>query len=87
MSAAHEPKMSYSAEYLAEYDGSPLHVVSIFFIVVSILCVALRFYAHRVANVAWGLDDALTIPGKVFCLNVCICSLSESNVAFTVTYF
>ena len=72
------PTSLYSAEYLAEYNGNALHATSIFFIVIAIVCVTLRFYAHRLGNVSWGLDDTLIIPSTIFCLGVCVCCLSKS---------
>lgn len=79
MSEKHKPISDYSPEYLHAYNGDSLYAVSILFILLVTLCVTLRFYARRMGNVAWGLDDSLIIPGAIFCLALCTCALSKSS--------
>ncbi|KAI4169569.1 MAG: hypothetical protein LQ343_005589 [Gyalolechia ehrenbergii] len=52
----------YTPEYLHTYNGDSLYAVAILFIVLVTVCVTLRFYARRMGNVTWGLDDSLVIP-------------------------
>ncbi|KAI4181610.1 MAG: hypothetical protein L6R41_006521 [Letrouitia leprolyta] len=77
MSEKHKPISDYSPEYLHAYNGDSLYAVSILFILLVTLCVTLRFYARRMGNVAWGLDDSLIIPGAIFCLALCTCALID----------
>ena len=82
-----EPAMSaptslYSAEYPAEYNGDAPDATSILFIVIAIVGVSLRFYAHRLGIVAWGLDDTLLVSTTIFCLGVYACCLSKSFHSF-----
>ncbi|KAI4204291.1 MAG: hypothetical protein LQ350_001271 [Teloschistes chrysophthalmus] len=60
-----------------EYNGDSLRAIAILFIVLTTVCVAIRFYARRVGNVKWGLDDSLIIPGTIFCLALCTCALVD----------
>lgn len=62
-----------------EYNGDSLRAIAILFIVLTTVCVAIRFYARRVGNVKWGLDDSLIIPGTIFCLALCTCALGGSR--------
>ncbi|KAL8936949.1 MAG: hypothetical protein Q9216_004664, partial [Gyalolechia sp. 2 TL-2023] len=71
------PSPTYTQEYLDAYNGNSLYAVSILFIVLVTICVALRFYARRMGNVAWGLDDTFIIPGTIFCLALCTCALVD----------
>lgn len=77
MSNEHNASMSYPPEYLEQYDGDSLRGIAILLIVLEIICVTLRVYARRLGNVAWGMDDALIIPGTVFCLTFCACCLGR----------
>lgn len=68
----------YTPEYLHTYNGDSLYAVAILFIVLVTVCVTLRFYARRMGNVTWGLDDSLVIPGTVFCLALCTGALGNT---------
>lgn len=65
----------YPSELMKEYNGDSLRAIAILFIILTTVCVAIRFYARRVGNVKWGLDDSLIIPGTIFCLALCTCAL------------
>ncbi|KAI4161206.1 MAG: hypothetical protein LQ342_005102 [Letrouitia transgressa] len=67
----------YSPEYLEEYNGYGLYVLTITFIIVETLCVSLRFYSRKLGNVPWGADDTLIIPGAILCLAICACCLAH----------
>lgn len=67
----------YSPEYLEEYNGYGLYVLTITFIIVETLCVSLRFYSRKLGNVPWGADDTLIIPGAILCLAICACCLGK----------
>ena len=70
-------KLQYPPGYLEEYIGQPLLSLSITFIVLETVCVALRFCARRIGKVSWGADDTLIIPGFVFCIAVCASIIGE----------
>lgn len=55
----------YSQDYLREYRGDQLINVSIAFIVLVIVAVALRFIAKVKTNAPLALDDYLIIPALV----------------------
>ena len=61
----------------AEFNAGEVIVVATIFIVLEIVCVALRFWARRIGKVAWGWDDSLIVPGLIFCLVIPILSLGE----------
>jgi NADH:ubiquinone oxidoreductase subunit 3 (subunit A) len=61
----------------ANFNGNELYVVASVFIVLDIVCVALRFWARKIGKIHWGWDDVLIIPGLIFCLSVSIVSLGE----------
>ena len=67
----------YPPGYMEEYNGDGLYAIAILFICLVTLSVVLRFYAHKVGNVKWGLDDTLIIPASVFCLALCACALGK----------
>lgn len=62
---------------MEEYNGDGLYAIAILFICLVTLSIVLRFYAHRVGNVKWGLDDTLIIPASVSCLALCACALGK----------
>lgn len=70
---------SFPLGYLEEYNGAGTITVCVLFIVLETVCVALRFVARRLGNVAWGTDDSLIIPGLVFNLALIGCSLGRAN--------
>ncbi|KAL8635623.1 MAG: hypothetical protein Q9228_006902 [Teloschistes exilis] len=67
----------YPSDMMKEYNGDSLRAIAILFIVLTTVCVAIRFSARRVGNVKWGLDDSLIIPGTIFCLALCTCALVD----------
>ena len=71
------PVSQFPPSYLEEYNGNSPVVVAIVFIVLEVVCVALRFLARRISKTAWGADDSLIIPGAISCLSVIGCSLGE----------
>lgn len=79
MAASEADQSSYSQQYLRQYNGDALRAVAIFFLLLVIACVSLRFYARKLGNVAWGLDDTLIIPSAIFCLAICSCTLGRDN--------
>ena len=77
MSGDRETTASYSAAYLNQYTGDTLLAVIILFVVLVPASVNLRFYARRLGDVKWGLDDTLGILGTIFCLALCASALGE----------
>lgn len=60
-----------------EYNGQGYVAVAVLFIVLEVICVALRFWARKIGKIAWGLDDGLIIAAAILCLAVIGCSLGE----------
>ena len=69
----------HSPEYLRQYNGNPLYVISELFIVLEILSVTLRFYSRKIKGVPLGADDVLIVTGMVFGLAICACSLGTCH--------
>ena len=53
------PLPPLSPDYIAEYSGQKLIGVSVAFLPLIIIFVALRLYARHLAKAPWGLDDYL----------------------------
>lgn len=70
---------SISPERMLEYSGDTLRDVSIAFIVLVTLAVALRFVALRLSEKPLSIDDILTIPGYLCSVGLCILSLGKSR--------
>lgn len=60
-----------------------LLAITILIIILVSICVGLRFYARRLGEVKWGVDDTLILPGTIFCLALCTCALSKSDLYMT----
>lgn len=60
-----------------EFSGQSCVAVSVAFIVLEVICVALRFWARKIGKIAWGLDDSLIIAAAILCLALIGCSLGE----------
>jgi len=74
--SAHSNTGPYSPAYLAEDSGKTLVTISILFIVVDTIFVALRFYSQRIARAPIGLDDVL-IPFAWFAhIGLCILGIT-----------
>lgn len=71
-----------------EYNGQGSVAVAVLFIVLEVVFVALRFWARRIGEIAWGLDDSLIIAATISCLAVIGCSLGEQclEIGFEATY-
>lgn len=63
--------------YLEEYNGDSLLAIGIVFIILEVVFVALRFWARRIGQVAWGADDGLIIAGLIFCEGLIACGFGE----------
>lgn len=68
-----------SASRRLEYNGQSYVAVAVAFIVLEVICVALRFWARKIGKIAWGLDDSLIIAAAVLCLALIGCSLGEQQ--------
>ena len=67
-----EPASTYPPGYLQQYSGNRLLAVSIVFIILDILFVALRLYTRRTANNSkWGWDDNFLVPALIMNLGMC----------------
>jgi len=67
-----ESTSTYPPEYLEQYSGHRLLAVSIVFIILDILFVALRLYTRRTANGSkWGWDDNCLMPAIIMNLGMC----------------
>lgn len=60
-----------------EYNGQGYVAVAVVFIVLEVICVALRFWARKIGKIAWGLDDGLIIAAAILCLALIGCCLGE----------
>ena len=69
---------SLSPQYLEAYIGHELVAVAVMFIVLDIICVALRITARYLSKTSIGLDDYLVVPALIFCVALCAVSMGES---------
>lgn len=60
-----------------EFNGQSYVAVAVAFIVLEVICVALRFWARKIGKISWGLDDSLIIAAAILCLALIGCSLGE----------
>jgi hypothetical protein len=74
---AHEP----TPEYLAEYSGGTLIAISVLFIVLDTILVALRFYARHLIRSPICLDDFIVPFGWLTHVGVCILGISQYSVS------
>ncbi|MCJ1467815.1 hypothetical protein MMC07_006440 [Pseudocyphellaria aurata] len=65
--------------YSKEYNGGAVIAVATVFIALEVVVVVLRFWSRRIGKIAWGADDALIIPGAIFCLGVIFVGLGEQS--------
>lgn len=65
---------------LEEYTGYKLVGVAIAFTVLEVTFVALRFVARSLGNVKFAIDDALMLPGLVFCIAINTCAIGLTRL-------
>ena len=58
--------------YLHQYIGDKLVTVSVFFLVVTTICVSLRVVTRRLTNTPLRLDDYLIFASLIFCVGLTI---------------
>ena len=83
MSSYSSPQ-SLPPQYLEAYVGYELFAVAIVFIVVDIICVALRICARYLSKARAGLDDYFVIPSLIFCIAVCAICISEFMISASI---
>ena len=67
-----ESASTYPPGYLQQYSGNRLLAVSIVFIILDTIFVALRLYTRRAANNSkWGFDDDFLMPALIMNLGMC----------------
>lgn len=82
--SAHSNSAHYSTEYLAEDRGRTLISISVLFILLDTIFVALRLYGQRIARAPIGLDDFI-IPLAWFThIGLCILGISERTALYCV---
>lgn len=70
-------------QYLEAYIGYEVVTAAVVFIVLDIICVALRILSRHLSKARPGLDDYLVIPSLIFCVAVCaicICKLINDEI-------
>ena len=66
MESKSSPKLT--PEYINEFNGKPLLVVSSVFIALETIAVLSRFWSRRIQRTPWAWDDFLIVPAWVTCL-------------------
>jgi hypothetical protein len=65
----------YPEEYLHESRQATIYAVTIVFMVLETIAVALRFIAKIVGRLSWGLDDGFITLGYALCMSVAACTI------------
>ena len=68
--------LNVTQEYLDEYNGVPINITAIVFIILDTIVVLLRYWSRRLQSASYGWDDWLIIPAWIFCIVNCILALS-----------
>lgn len=61
-----------------EYSGDTLLVVTVIFIPIIMLCVALRYLSRYLVCGGWGLDDVLIFTSLILQLGMAVIAISAS---------
>ena len=69
------PTQQFPQSYLQEYNGDSLRDIAIAFTVLTIVVVALRFYARSISKVKIGADDLFVLPSLLTCLGIVVLAL------------
>ena len=99
MSTSQAPDLS--PEYIAAYTGYKTIIVTVIFICLETLCVALRVLARHLSNAHVGLDDILIIPSWLISMATCaiilgrfdqqlislFSSFTSSNVSLAMVHY
>lgn len=70
---------SVTQEYLNEYNGNPVIVTAIVFIILNTIFVCLRFLSRHLQNTAFGWDDAFIVPSWLTNIGMCIALLCKHD--------
>jgi hypothetical protein len=70
----------FPPDYVSENNDVRCLAIAIVSIILQIAVVALRFYTRKAYKTQWGFDDYLTVPALLFCLGVCIITISELSL-------
>ena len=75
------PPTSVTQGYLNEYNGNPVVVTAIVFIILNTVFVCLRFLSRHLQNAAYGWDDAFIVPSWLANIGMCIAILCKQDLS------